>query len=173
MAIVGIPREPGCCRVKKKEEEEEVEMVDKSYLSLLASDSSSSPAKLNSCSRIGEASRQQAITAQTEMMSLVGFPSSCCSILSVDSFADSRANALTNSLVRFSQGVNSLYSRVDALVDSLVGSLVDSVADSLPDSLAECTCWICALDSFTGSLVDSLTDSLFESVTDSLAEFSH
>ena len=28
--IVGVPREFGCCRVKKKEdEEEEVEMVDK------------------------------------------------------------------------------------------------------------------------------------------------
>jgi len=108
MAIVSVPRKPGCCHVKKKEEEEEVEMVDKSYLSLLASDSSSSPAKLNSRSRIDEASRQQAITAQTEMMSLLGFPSSCCLIVSVDSFADSLANALTDSLARFSQGINLL-----------------------------------------------------------------
>jgi len=43
------------------------------YASLLASDSSSSPSKHDSCFRIRKPSRLQAYTAEMEMTSLAGF----------------------------------------------------------------------------------------------------
>jgi len=125
----------------------------KGHPSLLASDSSRTPAKLNSCSQIGEASRKQVITAQMEMVSLVGFPSSCCTILSVESLAHSLTDTLTDSLARFSQGIHSLYSLTEfscltlspnslsnSLPVSVVVTLSVSLADSLTDSVAAFSC---------------------------------
>ena len=124
----------------------------------LATPQSSSPAKLNSCSQIGEASRQQAITAQTEMTSLVGFLSSCSSILLEDSFADSFADSLadslavplTDSLTAFSCCFSPRFSRwfSHRILFLFLSQILLPIL--LPDSLARFAYQICLLDLLGG-----------------------